>query len=118
MMVEAIMAILLLGTSMAAISALMTQHIRQSGTNNLYTTAISLGERELDDLRSLDYNSLASRTSTVIPTPGSTTYTITSTIQADTPIANAKQISTTVTWTGLYGSQSYSLYTIFTALQR
>lgn len=116
MLVEAIVALGLLGLSMAALSALMTQHLRQAGTNSLYTAAIALGEQELEDLRSMDYNSLASRTYTP-PAVGVTTYTVASTVVADSPSANMKSITTNVTWTGLNGPQTYTLYTIYTQLQ-
>ena len=116
MLVEAIVALGLLGLAMAALSTLMTQHLRQAGKNTAFMTAISLGEQELEDLRSLDYNSIASRTNTPT-TDGVTTYTVASTVVADSPTANMKSITTKVTWTGLNGPQTYSLYTIYTQLQ-
>ena len=116
MLLEALMALGLLGIGMATLSALMVQHIRAAGSNNLLTTAIALGEQELEDLRSQDYNTgLVSRTST--STLGATTYTITTTVTADSPSPNMKSIATRVTWTGLNGSQTYALNTIYTQLQ-
>ncbi len=116
MLLEALVSICLLGIGMAALSGLMVQHIRAAGTNNLLTTAIALGEQELEDLRSQDYNTgLVSRTTT--STLGITTYTITTTVTADTPALNMKTVNTNVTWSGLNGSQSYALNTIYTQLQ-
>jgi type II secretory pathway pseudopilin PulG len=116
MLLEALVAIALLGIGMSTLSLLMVQHLRAAGTNNLLTTAIALGEQELEDLRSQDYNTgLVSRTST--STLGTTTFRITTTVTADNPIPNAKSISTIVSWTGLNGSQTYALNTIYTQLQ-
>jgi len=116
MLLESLVAIGLLAIGMTSLSALMVQHIRAAGSNNLLTTAIALGEQELEDLRSQDYNTgLVSRTST--STLGTTTYTITSTVTANSPAINMKSITTNVTWTGLNGSQTYALNTIFTQLQ-
>ena len=116
MLLEALVSICLLGIGMAALSGLMVQHTRAAGTNHLLTTAIALGEQELEDLRSQDYNTgLVSRTTT--STLGITTYTITTTVTADTPALNMKTVNTNVTWSGLNGSQSYALNTIYTQLQ-
>jgi len=116
MLVEALVAIGLLGIGMATLSALMVQHMRTAGSNNLLTTAIALGEQELEDLRSQDYNTgIVSRTTT--STVGATTYTITTTVTADTPSFNMKSITTNVTWSGISGAQSYVLRTIYTQLQ-
>jgi len=115
MLIEALVAIGLLGIGMASLSALMTQHIRRAGTNNAYTTAIALGEQEIEDLRSQDYTTgLVSRTST--STVGVTTYTIATTVVPDSPAANMKSITTNVTWAGLNGTQVYRLYTIYTQI--
>ena len=116
MLLEALVAIGLLAIGMTTLSGLMVQHIRTAGSNNLLTTAIALGEQELEDLRSQDYNTgLVSRSST--STLGTTTYTITTTVTADSPALNMKSITTNVTWNGLNGSQSYQLRTIYTQLQ-
>jgi len=115
LLVEALVGLGILTVGMATISALMVQHLRASGTNNLLTTAIALGEQELEDLRSQDYNTgIVSRSST--STQGVTTYTITTTVIPDNPAPNMKKVSTNVTWTGLNGSQTYALYTIYTQL--
>ena len=116
MLLESLMALGLLAIGMAGLSALMVQHLRAAGSNNLLTTAIALGEQELEDLRSQDYNTgLVSRTST--STLGTTTYTITTTVTANSPALNMKSIATTVTWSGLSGPQTYALNTIYTQLQ-
>jgi Tfp pilus assembly protein PilV len=116
MLIESLVALALLGIGMTTLCAFMIQHIRAAGANNLLTTAIALGEQELEDLRSQDYTTgIVSRTST--STLGATTFTITTTVVADSPAINMKSISTNVTWTGLNGSQTYALQTIYTQLQ-
>jgi Tfp pilus assembly protein PilV len=116
MLLESLVALGLLAIGMTSLSGLMVTHLRAAGSNNLLTTAIALGEQELEDIRSQDYTAIVSRTTT--STLGNTTYTIATTVTADSPALNMKTISTNVTWSGLNGAQTYALKTIYTQIQK
>lgn len=117
-MIEALISIVVLGICMMGISALLSQHIRRAGANNALTTAIALAERELEDIRSLEYSAMASRTST--PTAGKPSYQVTTVVVPNSPNPNEKSITTTVSWSGIYGqpTQTYTVRTVYTALQK
>jgi prepilin-type N-terminal cleavage/methylation domain-containing protein len=115
-LLESLVAVALFGIASAAIGTLLTQHIRTQGTNMTQTSAIGIAERELEDLRAMDYGDIASRTSTT--TVASMTYNLTTTVTANTPATNMKSINTTVTWTEARGPQTVSLNAIYTAVKR
>jgi type II secretory pathway pseudopilin PulG len=115
-LVESLVAIGLFGLVMAAVGNLLITHMRMEGLNIVQTTAIGLAERELEDLRALQYSDIASRTAT--QTIGGIQYTIRTTVTADSPAPNEKSINTAVTWTDRSGSQSYALNAIYTAITR
>ncbi len=115
-LLEAVVAAGLFGLAMAAMSPLMVTHIRMEGSNLTRTTAIGLAERELEDLRGLNYDSIASRSST--QTIGGMRYTVATTVRDDTPTDGVKTITTAVSWTDQTGAQSYALNAVYTAVKR
>jgi type II secretory pathway pseudopilin PulG len=115
-LVESLFALGLFGVAAAAIATLLVGHVRQQGSNWVRTTAIALAERELEDLRTVDYGSIGSRAFT--KTIGGMNYTVGTTVLPDMPVASMKTISTLVTWTEPNGAKSYTLTAIYTAVKR
>lgn len=115
-LIESIVALGLFLIAAAAISNLLVGHIRQKGSNLAATNAIVVAQRELEDLRALDYADIATRSSTT--TFGALTYTLATTVTSDSPAPNMKTIQTQVTWSEPTGSKSYVLNAIFTAIKR
>lgn len=115
-MIESLVALTLFALTAAAIGSLMTWEIRLQGTNGTTTAAISLAEKEFEDLRSLDYGTIASRSA--VRAVGGAKYTMQTTVVPDSPAPYMKTITTNVTWTEAIGSQSYSLYAIYTDVTR
>jgi prepilin-type N-terminal cleavage/methylation domain-containing protein len=115
-LLESLVALALFGIASAAIGTLLTQHIRTQGSNMTQTTAIAIASRELEDLRSLDYDDIVSRSSTQVF--GGLTYTLTTAVADDVPAAKMKSITATVTWTEANGPQTYTLDAIYTAVKR
>lgn len=113
---ESVVAVALFGLSAAALNNLLIQHVRSQGTNNTTTAATSVGERELESLRALDYSGIASRSSTTVI--GVTTYTVQTTVATDTPAAGMKSIATQVGWSEPTGAKTVSLYAIYTDVTR
>ena len=113
---ESLVALTLFGLTAAAIGNLLTHEIRLQGTNGTTTTAISLAERELEDLRSLEYEDIASRSAA--RTLGGATYYLQTTVVPDAPAPLMKSVTTNVSWTEAVGPQSYFLYAIYTDVTR
>jgi type II secretory pathway pseudopilin PulG len=113
---ESLVALTLFALSAAAVGTLLTNEIRLQGTNGTTTTAVSLAERELEDLRSMDYSDIASRSATSVV--GGATYYLTTTVVPDSPAPLMKSVTTNVTWTEAVGAQSYLLYAIYTDVTR
>jgi type II secretory pathway pseudopilin PulG len=112
-LVESLVALSLLGLTAAAIGNLLSREISLDATNGTSTTAISLAEQELEDLRAQDYDAVASRSST--NTVDGATYNVQTTVVPDSPAPDMKSVTTTVTWTDVRGPQSYDVYTIYGA---
>jgi prepilin-type N-terminal cleavage/methylation domain-containing protein len=115
-LIESVVALGLFLIAAAAISNLLVGHIRQKGSNLTATTAIVVAERELEDLRALDYGEITTRSST--KTVGGLTYSLATTVTRDSPAPNMKTIQTRVTWSEPTGSKSYVLDAIYTAIKR
>jgi len=115
-LVESLIAISLFALGAASISNLLVTNVRIQGLNLAKTTSIALAERELEDLRTLDYPDIASRSST--QTVGGAQYTLTTTVTADVPAANMKTIKVVVSWPGLIGAQTYEINAIYTDIKR
>ncbi len=116
-LVETVASLTLLALAGAAIGGLLVSHLRLESRNANRTTAISLAARELEDLRSLDYNSIpASRTGT--KTVGGLRYTVATTAAFDVPAPLMASITTTISWTEPLGAQSYTANAIYTDVTR
>jgi prepilin-type N-terminal cleavage/methylation domain-containing protein len=114
-LVESLVALALFTVMAAAIGDLLAQQIRMQGSNGTSTTAIALAEQEIEDLRSLSYEDMASRSAT--KRIAGATYTVQTTVVPDTPVRNMKSITAQVTWTDALGPQAYSLYAVYTDVQ-
>ena len=112
MLIETLVALCLFGLTAAALGELVVSQIRLQGNNATTTTAISLAERELEDLRSLPYGDIASR-SAEIAVRG-LTYRVLTTVAADSPEHDLKSVTTQVTWSDLLGLRGYTLHVTYT----
>jgi type II secretory pathway pseudopilin PulG len=115
-LVESLVAVGLFLMAAAAVNNLLMGHIRFQGSNTRYTTAIAVAERELENLRGLDYKDIASHSATQTVDGG--TYTTTTTVQDGVPIANLKSIVVSVGWSEPSGAKTYAINAIYTAIKR
>lgn len=115
-LLEVLFAMTLFALMSTAINALTISAMHQTFQNRHGTTAVMLAQQEIDDLRSLAYDSINSRSSAV--TNEGRSYSIDTRVRADTPKAGMKQITVTVSWPGLsdHDPQFYAIDTIFTSL--
>jgi type II secretory pathway pseudopilin PulG len=99
----------------SAIGAIAATSMRHTAQNRHATVAAMLAQRELEDLRGLDYDDVVSRAST--STEEGLAYAIDTVVLDDTPAAGMKRITVGVSWTGPLGSRSYAVHTIFTSIR-
>jgi prepilin-type N-terminal cleavage/methylation domain-containing protein len=117
-LIESLVALALFGIAAAAISNLLTHHIRREATNGTTTTAVAVAEAELESLRSLDYPDIVTRTTNPTPAAGSPAYRVQTTVVADSPAPSLKTISTRVSWTEAAGPKSVTLDAVYTDVTR
>jgi hypothetical protein len=108
------LALLLLGT--ATIGRFLVQQIHAGGSNAAFSKAYTLAAEELEDLRGLDYGDIGPRSSSL--KEGALTYAVKTSVAADTPGPNMKQITVDVSWNEPGASQHVTVETIYTAVQR
>jgi Tfp pilus assembly protein PilV len=111
-LLEALCAMTLFALVAAAMGTLAVASIRSTSANRHATVGAMLAQREIEELRGLDYPAVASRSSSALV--NGTTYTITTNVQTDVPAAGMKDVTTTVGWTGPEGARTYVARTILT----
>jgi prepilin-type N-terminal cleavage/methylation domain-containing protein len=92
--------------------ALATQSIRRTLDNRQSTAAVLLAAQEVENLRTLDYPAVASESYT--QTVAGQLFNVNTVVASDTPVANVKMITVTVSWTSIAGPRSYAVQTIYT----
>ena len=115
-LVETLVALSLFAVSAAAVGDFLRHQIRMASNNNLTGTAYSLAEKELEDIRALDYDDIVSRSSTKLL--GSVTYALATTAEPNVPAANMKRITVNVTWQEPLGTKNVTVYAIYTDIKR
>jgi hypothetical protein len=115
-LIDTIVGLGLLLLSTATIGQFLVKQIQTGGSNTSYSTAYALAAEELEELRGLDYDSIASRSRSL--QEGALTFTVATNVLADTPERNMKHISVDITWNDPGASQHVTVETIFTAVTR
>lgn len=115
-LIESLVALGLFAIVAGAVSNLLIVHMRIGSSNITRTTAIALAERELEDLRGMDYTQVAARNST--QKIAGMTYQVATSVVTDSPASGMKSITTTVSWTEPLGAQTYTLNGLYTAVKR
>jgi Tfp pilus assembly protein PilV len=113
-LIETLIALSLFAIGAVTVGNFLVQQIRTSSTNNLYSIACSLAAQEMENIRTLDYASMTSETST--SQVGDVTFTVTTNVTADVPAPNLKSITVDVSWLEPQGPQNVRLSTIYTKI--
>lgn len=111
-LVEVLVAIVLFAIVATGLTAFAVQSIRRTADTRGSTGAVLLAQRELENLRSLEYDDIAGGISTA--NLNGQEYTITTAADVDSPAPNMTQIRVTVTWDAPLGERNYVLETILT----
>jgi Tfp pilus assembly protein PilV len=113
-LIEVLVAAVILAAGSVAVSSLIAAGLIRSDTNSAMTHATDLAIQEIEDLRSLDYTTLASRTAPNSPDVwNGTSFAIQSTVTRDSPDPNMSTLSVLVTWSQRGQNYAYNLQTIY-----
>ncbi len=115
-LLEVLVATFLLVFAVASTAALLMTTMTQGTVSQRATAAAALAQRELEDLRDMRYDDIASAGPTTL-TVGANTYTLTRVVTPNDPAPNMKRIQVTVTWT-IRGTRTYVAETIFVNLSQ
>jgi hypothetical protein len=111
-----LVAISIFSISALGVQALFIGSAHTTTRNGHYAAAVELAQAELEDLRSLRYPDVDSRSSTA--TVAGMDYTITSVVTDGVPQPETKHIATTVSWVGQGGvSLGFTLETIYAEIR-
>lgn len=113
-LIEVLVAAVILAVGSVAVSSLIAAGLIRSDINDTMTHATDLAIQEMEDLRSLDYGTLASRTAPNSPDVwNGTSFTIQSTVTRDSPAPNMSTIGVSITWAQRTQSYGYNLQSIY-----
>ena len=113
-LLEILVAITLFALTSSGLAAFLVQSLRRTAGNRASTGAVIAAQHEVEDLRSLDYPAIVSRSyaTTITGKP----YGVGTVVQNDTPASGMKQVTVTVSYTEPLGPESYVLRTILTQI--
>ena len=113
-LLEILVAITLFAITASGLAAFLVQSLRRTAGNRASTGAVIAAQHEVEDLRSLDYPAIVSRSyaTTITGKP----YGVGTIVQNDTPASGMKQVTVTVSYTEPLGPESYVVRTILTQI--
>jgi general secretion pathway protein I len=113
-LLEILVAITLFALTASGLAAFLVQSLRRTAGNRASTGAVIAAQHEVEDLRSLDYPAIVSRSYATTITGKS--YGVGTVVQNDSPASGMKQVTVTVSYTEPLGPESYVLRTILTQI--
>jgi len=117
-LIEVLAALVLLLITLLGLSSLLTTTIQANAYARRMTTATSLAQDKLEEIRNMAYTAVTtgSDSSPLTETGGTggsgAIYTRSWTVATDSPIAGTKTVTVTVTWTDQMGPHTVQLQTI------
>ena len=113
-LLEVLVAITLFAITSSGLAAFLVQSLRRTAGNRASTGAVIAAQHEVEDLRSLNYPAIVTRSyaTTISGKP----YGVGTVVQNDTPASGMKQVTVTVNYTEPLGPESYVVRTILTQI--
>lgn len=115
-LLEVLLATFILVFGVAATAALLLATNTQGTVSRRATEAAALAQKELEVLRDMSYDDIASASPTTLVV-GSKTYSLERVVTVNDPAPNMKRIRVTLTWV-IRGTRTYVAETIFTNLSQ
>jgi Tfp pilus assembly protein PilV len=111
-MAEVLVAVSVFGISALGLQSLYLGMMRTTHMNWHYATATELAQAELEDLRSLAYDDIDTRSRSAVVEGRQ--FTVNSVVSEGTPQPEMKHVATTVSWTSPAGTtEQFVLETIY-----
>ncbi len=105
-LIEIMITLVIMSVGLMALSGLQVHAIKGSISSKRLTTAVSIGEEKLEQIKNTSYANIQSESSTQI-NKSNMNFTRQVTVTNNTNPANTKTVKVTVTWT--QGSKSYTV---------
>ncbi len=94
----------------------LVSQIRQTTENNLYTVAYAVAEEQLESVRAAKYVDMTAGSDQI--QKGDVVFDVATTVEADVPAPNLKQITVNVGWAEPGGRRDVEVQTIYTSVRR
>ncbi len=111
-LIEVLVAIVVVGLAASATATGMRATTNLLGSNTLHTRAITLTQRAIEDLRTVDFDSMVDGTSVSADGKFTTAWTI----AAGNPGPGMKFITAETTWDWRGTPQRYALHTVYSRI--
>ena len=115
-MLETLVALGLFAMTAATTSDFLVQQIRRTSHNNLHTVAYAVAEEHLEAVRAAKYNDMQGGTTQI--SKGSVIFDVATTVEANVPAPNLKQVTVSVGWNEPGGRRDVEVQTIYTSVRR
>ncbi len=115
-LLETMVALGLFMIAAATTGDFLVGQIRQTSQNNLYTVAYAVAEEQLESVRAAKYVDMTGGSDQVLK--GDVVFDVATTIEADVPAPNLKQVTVNVGWAEPGGRRDVEVQTIYTSVRR
>ncbi len=115
-LIEVLVAMVIFAIASAATVSLMYHSTRMVAENSSSSQAITVAQRVLEDLRTLDYKDIEDGSFSYDWAAKGKTFNASWSVSEDDPEAGLKTIIVTVTWDGKGGTKSYETQTIYSQI--
>ncbi|MFZ3046919.1 MAG: prepilin-type N-terminal cleavage/methylation domain-containing protein [Desulfatirhabdiaceae bacterium] len=98
-MIEVMIALAIMAIGFLALASMQIAAIKGNAQSIKYSMAVALGENKIETYKNTPYDNIPSGTETENNLGVNTIFTRTTIVEADTPIAGAKTVTVTISWT-------------------
>ena len=114
-LIEVLVGMVLFAISSLAVTMMLMNHAQLISLNSQFSEAIMLAQDKLEDLRTMNFNSLTSNTAPPVSKKG-VVYTTSWTVQQNTPNTGMTTLTVTVSWNHKGVVRNYVTKSIFSSV--
>jgi type IV pilus assembly protein PilV len=112
-LIEIMIALVVLSIGLIALAGLQMSAIRGNTLSKRMTTAVSIANARIEQIKNMPYANIQSESSTQV-TESNMTFTRQVTVSNDIPVADTKTVNVTVTWKNGAKSHTVPISTVIT----
>jgi type IV pilus assembly protein PilV len=105
-LIEIMIALLVMSIGLTALAAVQISAIRGNAFSKRMTTAVSIADEKIEQIKSIPYANIVSESSIQV-TQSNMNFTMQVTVTDNSPLPNSKKVEVVVTWSE--GSKSHSV---------